>query len=377
MRGSVSRHGPTWRYRFDEGVAADGKRRQYTRGGFPTQKKAQEELRKAMDQIEQGVSPDASKMTVSEWLDAWLLTKKRIRPTTLLSYESHVRVHLKPLVGHIPLRQLRAEHLDEMYAGLEAGRSAATLHRIHATLRAALNSAVKRRLMTWNPANQVELPQVPKVRRKFLTPAQLDHFLQEIREDRLYAAYYLLADTGMRRGEVCGLRWSDLDLDAEVPLLTVEQARVQCGSATIISEPKSGASREVPLGADAVAILKGHRKLQAAERLAWPGAWPDHDLVFTKPDGQPVRPDYVTKHFQSRCEAAGLARMRLHELRHTHATHLKQAGVDLKVAQARLGHSTIAMTADIYTHVPDVMAVGAANAAASLREAVHVEQEAK
>ncbi len=187
--------------------------------------------------------------------------------------------------------------------------------------------------------------------------------------DRLGAAYHLIASTGLRRGELCGLRWSDVDLDGGT--IIVAQQPVAVGREIVVGPPKTrGGARTVALDKHTVSVPRSHKAAQAAERLAWGGAYSDSGLVFAKEDGTPLRPEYVTSHFLALSAAAGLPRIVLHGLRHTHATHALAAGVDLLVVSRRPGHSSLALTADTYTRVlPETQREAAELVAAMLAQA--------
>jgi integrase len=242
-----------------------------------------------------------------------------------------------------------------MYANITVGLrgrplSPSTIRRIHDVLRSALNTAVKRRLIPYNPAEHIELaPENPK-RPKPWTPEQSLAFLQHVAEDRLANLYHLMLVTGMRRGETVGLRWEDVDLDGEC--LFVIQQITDVNGRSMVSTPKTKrGQRLVPIDAETVAMLRRQRETQNLERAAWGPAWNEAGLIFTREDGRPLRPEYVTRDFQALALKAGLPVIRLHELRHTNARLAPSAGVDLKVISERLGHSQLAITADLYTHV--------------------------
>jgi integrase len=374
MKGTVERYGTSWRIRYEVGVKPDGKRDQRSRAGFPTKREAQSALHDALEQVRLGASADVRGLTVGKYLTDWLGGKRNLRPSTRRSYESHIRVYLTPTIGHVRLSALRADHLDAMYASIRAGElrkppSVATLRRLHATLHSALATAYRRRLISHNPAGQVELEAVPRAPRDVWTPTQLAAFLRHASGDRLGAAYHLIGSTGLRRGELCGLRWIDVDLDAG--LLTVRQQHVEVGKIIVIGPPKTKAgARQVALDAGTVAVLRTHKAAQATERLAWGSGYSDGGLVFACEDGSPLRPEYVTRHFLALAEEAGLPRIVLHGLRHTWATHALAAGVDMLVVSRHLGHSSLSLTADTYTRVlPEVSRQAAELVAAMVRQA--------
>jgi integrase len=305
---------------------------------------------------------------------SWLDSKRSIRASTHRSYEGHIRVHIIPHIGAIPLASLRADHLDAMYASIRAGvqrpsPGIATIRRVHATLRTALNGAYRRRLIPYNPAGQVELDAEPVRERDVWTPSQLATFLAHASGDRLGAALHLIAFTGIRRGECCGLRWSDVDLDAGT--VTIRQQLTQSGRAREFGEPKTRrGARVLSLDSGTVGALRTHKAAQAAERLARGPTYNAHDLVFCREDGSPVAPDQVSRRFIALSMEAGLPRIVLHGLRHTHATHALAAGIDVTIVSKRLGHSRSSFTADTYTRVlPQVDLEAAELIAAMVRQA--------
>jgi len=348
--------------------------------------------------------------TVERWLTDWLTGRKGLRRNTHRSYESHLRLYLIPAIGHLRLDRLRVTHLDQLFTELDTRNtlirearhsddhtaaasvkgqrivSAASQQRIRGTLRKALNDAIARGLITHNPACHVELAagKRPKARvwtgeavarwkatgvipSKVMvwTPDQTGQFLDHIAEHPLYALYHLVALRGLRRGEVCGLREDDLNLDnAE---LTIRSQRVQIGWEVEDGDPKSEAGhRLVALDTGTVTALREHLVVREAVRALYGTAWADSSgLIFTAPGGTPLHPAHVTDTLTSLAADANLPPIRLHDLRHGAATFALAAGVDIKVVQEMLGHSCLAITADTYTSVlPQVARTGAEAVAA-------------
>ena len=342
-----------WAYVVEYGRDSSGRRLQSTKGGFATKAQAQAALQEAVRVLMADVNVHG--LTVAEYLDTWLLGKRALKPKTRSLYDDAIRLYLKPQLGRILLLELRPHHLDRLYAAIAIGRrgrplSPASLRRVHAVLRSALGTAVKRRLIPYNPALHIELaPENPQRPR----PWSLDEcrsFLEVTRDDRLASLYLLMLTTGMRRGEAVGLRWCDVDLDAGY--LHVVQQITEVREALVVGTPKTKrGARVVPIDVDLARALCLHRESQLSEERLWGGAWQATGLVFTREDGRPLRPEYVTRHFQALTRVAGLPPIRLHDLRHTNASLALSAGVDIKIVSDRLGHSTTAITADLYTHV--------------------------
>jgi integrase len=343
----------TWRYILEYGRDSNGSRLQTSQGGFPTKSAAQTALQETVRTFMVDVSVHS--LTVGEYLETWLTGKHALKPKTMSLYRDFITNYLVPNLGHIRLLELRAHHLDRMYANIVLGMrgrplSPSTIRRVHAVLRSALNSAVKRRLIPYSPAEHIELaPENPK-RPKPWTAEQCQTFLRDIADDRLANLYHLILVTGMRRGEAIGLRWEDVDLEGQC--LFVVQQITEVHGHSVVGTPKTRrGTRLVPIDDNTIALLRRHHEAQDVEHVAWGPAWNDAGLVFTREDGRPLRPEYATRHFQALAKTAGLPAIRLHDLRHTNASLALQAGVDMKVVSERLGHSQMSITADLYTHV--------------------------
>jgi integrase len=343
----------TWAYQIDHVRDTSGRRKQITKGGFATKAAARAALQEMAAVLMTDL--DAHALTIGEYLDEWMVGKHSLKPKTVAVYRDAIELYLRPHLGGVRLLELRAHHLDRFYAAIEIGRrgrplSASTIRRIHAVLRSALSTAVRRRLIPYNPATHVELaPENPKRPRPW-TIEQCQTFLLHTEGDRLAPLYHLMLVTGLRRGEALGLRWEDLDLDGHC--LFVVQQITEVHGRSVVGTPKTKrGSRVVPLDGATVHLLRRQGETQSLERSAWGEAWQEHDLVFTREDGRPLRPEYVTRHFQALARRAGLPVIRVHDLRHTRASVALAAGIDIKVVSDRLGHSTTAITADLYTHV--------------------------
>jgi integrase len=267
----------------------------------------------------------------------------------------------------IPLDRLTDDHVA---AALERANGPAAQQRAFAALRAALNAAGPgqrplRRHIAHNPCDLVPLPEWEPRPTVIWEPEELARFLGHAEPDSLGVLFRVLALCGLRRGEVIGLRWADLDLDAGT--LRVEQQLVWRGREPVVERPKTRKSRrEVGLDAGTVAALRAHKVQQAKDRLLAGSAWEDHDLVFCREDGSPVPPWEVGNRFKELCRAAQVPVIRLHDLRHTYVSLLDEAGVDVKVASELVGHSSTRITAEVYTHVRRARRADAAARVAAL-----------
>jgi integrase len=358
----------SWSYIIDLGRDASGKRRQMGKGGFPTRAAARSALQEVSSLLLTDVNVQST--TVGEYLETWLAGKHALKPKTVALYRAAIDHYLAPHLGNIGLLELRAHHLDRFYAAIAIGNrgkllSPTSVRRIHAALRSALNTAVRRRLIPFNPALHVELAPENPHRPKPWTAEECQSFLSKTKEDRLSTLYHLMIVTGLRRGEAIGLRWEDVDLESHCLFVTQQITDVK--GKLVVGTPKTRRGRRVvPVDILTVDLLREHQRGQDAERAAWGNASRYRGLVFCREDGRPLRPEYVTRHFQALARRAGLPPIRLHDLRHTNASIALAAGVDIKVVSDRLGHSTTAITADLYTHVVPSLGRDAAKRIAGL-----------
>jgi integrase len=379
-------HG-SWYFSADLPSAA-GERRRVRRGGFATQAAAVAAL-EALACPAAGPEPGLS---TGEWLGRWLESRVSLRASTARSYAAHIRGYLVPYLGVIPLAALTVGDVQAMFTAITRDETAlgrpvgaATLHRIHATLRAALNGAVRAGLIGANPGRWPELPRAVRPRPQVWTPAlterwqtegwrpevgvwtaaQTAQFLGHVRGHRLYALFHLVALRGLRRGEAAGLQWNDLDLDAGT--LAVTGQLQQLGGRLVAGPPKSEAGRRmIALDKTTITALREHQARHQAERNAAGTRWTQTGYVFVNRGGEPVAPDRMTRLFAKLVAASGLPPVTLHGLRHGAATLALAAGADLKVVQDQLGHSTVVLTADTYTSVLPETARAAAEHTAAL-----------
>jgi len=367
MRGHIRKRGSTWAVVVDVGRDASGKRQQKWHSGFRTKREASEALTEILGQLARGQYVAPSKLTVGDFLeDEWLpAIRAGVRPLTFESYAGNVRNHIVSHVGEVPLQQLTPPMLNSMYAELGKTLSPRTVRYIHAILRRAFADAVKWNRLARNPLDSADPPSCRagggRTMRTWSSP-ELARFLDCVRDDRLFACWRFLAMTGCRRGEALGLRWRDLDLDNG--RATIVQTIV---GKRAVSEAKTDRGRRmIALDRATVAALRQHREAQNEERLILGASYEDNDLVFSREDGSPIWPRSLTRSFARLVEAAGLPRIRLHDLRHTHATLALQAGIHPKVVQERLGHATISITLDVYSHAIPAMQEAAAARVAEL-----------
>jgi integrase len=367
-----SKEGGSYCFKIKSAPREDGTVGPLWRSGFRTAKAAHEARVEVQDRLAKRSYVAPSKLTLDEYLRAkWLpATEHRVREATFKSYQGIVDAHLAPGLGSSLLSALTPEQLNAFYAGLlkvgrkdGAGLSPKTVRNVHVVLRKALSDAVRWGLLSRNVAEHADPPRLREAGSTKLQTwdgSQLRTFLDHVRGERLYAAYLLAASTGMRRGEVLGLRWQDVDLDGAQ--LSVRQTLISIDYRLTFGTPKTGKGRRViALDVATVAAVRSWKRVQLEERLALGEGYQDAGLVFALEDGSPVHPVLFSQAFDRAVAVAGVPKIRLHDLRHTHATLALQAGVHPKVVSERLGHSTVAFTMDVYSHAIPAMQADAAD----------------
>ncbi len=339
--------------------APDGKRR------YVSAKKkgdAERALRQAMTDAERGLVFEAGTVTIEEYLNRWLKdsVKDTVRRSTFVQYESVVNCHLIPALGRIKLKALIPTHVRGLYREkLNSGLGPRTVQYIHVTLHKALKQAVMDGLIPRNVTDAVKAPQAHKKEVKPLTSDQVKVLLSTASGDRLEALYVVAIHTGLRRSELLGLKWTDVDLDTGI--LSVQRSLDNDGT---FNPPKRNKSRRtVKLTSQALEALKGHRVRQHEERLRLGALWEDHGLVFPNRVGKPMNADNLYhREFKPLLKKAELSGFTFHSLRHTCATLLLSKNVNPKIVQEMLGHATISQTMDTYSHVMPGMGNVAATA---------------
>ncbi|MDP9335969.1 MAG: site-specific integrase [Actinomycetota bacterium] len=363
--------GSTWTYQFT--VTRNGKRKTISKGGLRTRKLCEEALSAALADHGNGAHVEPSKMTVAEYLTAeWLpVVQTSKKPATLGTYRHFVERRINPVLGDIRLHELTSGDLIRFYAALRAGGrcdsksgglAERTIKQIHTIIHAALRHATESGLAARNVAALIPRDAKPKPRKsnemRTWSAEEVRTFLEAVHADRLHACWAFAVMTGLRRSELLALKWQDIDLGSGQ--VSVRRGLVAIGADVHEGTPKSGRARTVAIDREAVALLKRHRTAQLEERMRWGEAWTDTGRVFTREDGQALRPSTVTQTFDRRVARLPVPRIRLHDLRHTHATLLLARGTHPKVVQERLGHSSVQITLDVYSHIAPGMQQDAA-----------------
>ncbi|MGC0271717.1 tyrosine-type recombinase/integrase [Pseudactinotalea sp. Z1739] len=355
MRGGVVKRGRTWSYVVRETDPETGRRRPRWVGGYPTRKAAVDARADAMSAMGKGTYVAPQDLTVGEWLDRWMKAHAmELKPSTAKSYRGNIERYLKPPLRHERMQTLSPSRLSVVFRDLyeQGGKggkplSARTVEFARAVLRRSMQDAVLDRVISVNPVVGTKRPKVIKPRHQTWTGAQVHTYLGHAQGQRLFPLWALALATGMRRGELCALRWQDIDLEAAV--VSVDRSVTQQGQERHYVTPKNYERRAVSIDPEAVAALRALKVQQTKDRLAWGKAWEDTEgLVFTWENGGPLLPDYVSRAFVTSQAGAGLPRLKLHEARHTHATVLLRELVPVHVVAKRLGHKDPSVTLNVY-----------------------------
>jgi integrase len=413
MKGHVYRRGRTFTYIIDgPSDPLTGKRQQVTKGGWLSEKEAWRECRDAIRRLESGRHVRPSRRTVADFLVSdWLPAMQPvIKATTWANWSVYVTAYVVPTIGKVRLQDLTATRLQAFYGhlltagrikpdpgpamyaawskarqsgkeptarqvanasgmsihsarkamprfragwvplGRSAGLEPKTVHNIHVMLHKALADAVSWQYVTENVAIAARAPSPGRRKPTVWTPVQLRAFLDFAQEDRFYPLYLLAATTGFRRAELCGLRWSALDLEANTVAVESDTRVVVNGQAQDSDGKTDNAPRLLSLDRATVAALALWRKRQAEERAFFGPDYPPGDRVFTWEDGRPVHPDVLRQRFNRLSQRCGLPHIRLHDIRHSYATAALKAGVNPKIVSQRLGHASVAFTLTVYSH---------------------------
>ncbi|MEU7180981.1 MULTISPECIES: site-specific integrase [Streptomyces] len=292
---------------------------------------------------------------LAEWLPYWLeeIVKPQRKRTTAAKYETHIRLYLVPYLGKKTLEKLSVRDVRTALARISKASAPATAKESHRVLRSALSAACREELVARNVVKLVEAPKVDTYEGQLWTLEQTLAFILAARRDPLYAAFMLAVGLGLRRGEIVGLRWQDIDLDSRTVQIRKQRQRVR--GEYYEDDTKNRRKRTLPLPLLCVAPLRWQRLRQAAMRDKAGAGWHESDLVFTTRTGQPVEGSNVLRSFHRLTAKAELPRIRVHDARHGAATLLAAGNVHPRVAMEILGHSKISVTMDIYTHVPDAL----------------------
>jgi integrase len=423
VKGSVRRRGKVWQYRFDiDPDPLTGERQQASRSGFRTEKEATKALREAMSAYEKGRLVRKSALTVGAFLNEWhAAVKPSLRASTWVNYRDYMDAYVLPFIGKSRVQDITPVRLNLLYShlleqgrkrgrsdvamyqrwrvarlrgkeptakelaeaggvGYDAGRKALrryrsghvpsaeaglapkTVQNVHRMMHRALRDAVRWDYLPRNVAEDAEPPKRRRTRPQVWTPEQLRAFIRHVRNDRYFALWLLATTTGLRRGELAGLRRTDVDL--ELGRISPSLPRVVVDGKAENSEPKTYSGyRVIALDPVTLEALREHIARWEEERLQFGH---DSEMLFAWPNGKPIHPDTITQWFAAHVRAANLPRLRLHDVRHSYASAALKTGVHPKVVSARLGHASVAFTLSVYSHVMPGMDEHAASTIADL-----------
>ena len=358
MRGTIrklkNRKTTTWEVRVDVPPGSDGKRRMKSVSVRGTKRDADMKLRTLLSSLDKGLSPDGSKVTTSQYLDWWLQTYAipNVRPRTSERYGSDVRLHISPVIGSIRLSNLRAGDAQVVLSRmLDRGYSRQSVRHCYRVMRLALKHAVEKGILQVNVTDAVKPPRLEPIELELPSLEEVQHILELADTTPYRSALSFMVHTGCRRGEALGLEWRHVDLENGTASIVQSLQRVGRTGLRFLPPKSTKSRRSIALDEDTVEMLRSHRGGQILTMAQLGSAYEDNGLVFPGPMGKPLDPATLTRNFEKLARRAGKRHVRLHDLRHFHASLLLKAGVHLKVVQERLGHSSIAITADTYSHV--------------------------
>jgi integrase len=366
MAGHIRKRGrSSWTVIVDLGNdPTTGKRRQLWRSVKGPKREAEALLVQLLHERDTGVERPIGKLTVAEYLERWMrdYVEPSLAPKTVATYRDVIRVHLAPALGSLDLVGLRPAHIQALYTAMRERLSARSVLRYHQVLHAALRQAVRWQLLIRNPADAVEPPRPPR-RELRATTADQARAVMAAADATPYGSFVRLAFvTGARRGELLGLRWQDVDLEGAALHIQQTAQRI-AGQGIVFRQPKTRLSRRsIALSVDAVALLRSHRAKQAAAKLLAGSAYQDYGLVFATGLGTPIEPGNLRRSWLGIIKAAGVSGLRIHDMRHASASFMLRAGVHPKVVSERLGHASVNITLDTYSHILPGLQAAAAEA---------------
>jgi integrase len=360
MKGHLRERSPGyWAIVLDVRDPETGKRRRKWHSFKGTKRKAQVECSRLISELSGGLYIEADKITVRQFLDRWLEhIKSQVSPRTHERYDEIVKKNLNPLLGAVVLTKLRPIQISAAYAkALSSGRrdgkgglSPSTVRYLHVILKAAMGQAVRWQILARNAVDAVDPPMIERAAMNTYDLGQTADLIDATRGTRMTITVILAVLCGLRRGEIAALRWRNVNLDAAQ--LAVTESAEQTRAGVRYKQPKSGRGRTVALSARVVNELRSHRVQQAEELLKLGIPLGEDTFVVAQADGCPLQPRSITRQWLTLLSNnKTLPRIRFHDLRHAHATHMLSSGIHPKIASERLGHSKVAITLDLYSHV--------------------------
>ncbi|HDR7502348.1 TPA: site-specific integrase [Bacillus toyonensis] len=364
MKGSVKKDKKTGKYFYIVDIGIDpltGKRKQKKKRGFTSKKEAENALTKLLSEVHTGTYVEPSKLLYDEYLESWFNTKKHsVGIQTAKVLKGYLNSRIIPSLGNIKLAKLTSLHMQNYVNSLrDEGLKRGTIEKIIKVIRNSLEHAIDLELISKNVAAKTKLPKGDKEELTVWNEQEVQQFLKATQDSRYSIVFHLALVTGMRQGELLGLRWKDVDL--EKGHLTISQTLSHDGKTFLVGGKTKSSLRKILLPASTVSKLKKHRAVILKEKLSQGEEYQDNDLVMCTPFGTPINPANVRRSLNALIKKAAVPKIRFHDLRHTHATLLLAKGVNVKVISERLGHSNIKITLDTYSHVLPTMQEDAVN----------------
>jgi integrase len=354
MKGYIRKRGNKYSFTVDVGKdPRTGKRKQKTVSGFKTKKEAQAALAELVTDVEKGNYVEPVKKKFKEFALNYMETIyiNRVKRSSYENATNLVHTHIIPFFGDVDINMIDQFLVHEFYTlKQKEGYSSAYINRMHEIMRLLLRIAYKWEVLQKDIASLLEPPRIQKKEMSVWTIEQVNEFLKFTKHSRYHPIYFLAAYTGMRKGEILGLTWDDVNFEEKT--VYVNKTLYKAKEEYLLQEPKTKTSfRSIYIDDDIIRVLKKQKVKQNLERLKYGGVYKEHNMVFAQETGEFVNPGGVNGLFARFIEQSGLPKIRFHDLRHTHATILLQMGVNPKIVAERLGHSSVQITLDTYSHV--------------------------
>jgi integrase len=318
-----------------------------------TQRECHDWVREITNKIEHGMSFDATQLTLERYMESWLTGKDlSIRQNTARNYRRYAEQDILPVIGKMRLQNILPAHIRQLYLRMQAeGKGSRTIQLVHATLHCALKQAVRERLIGYNPMDAVERPKVETKEFHIFTESQARTFLEAARGHPYEALFYLALTTGLRKGELLGLMWEDVDWEKATLRIERQLQQAYSSSAVLVPTKTRSGRRQIKLGKIGLAMLETHRQRQEAQKTLAGDSWKENGMIFTTSIGTYASQSKVSKEFKQILNKNDLPDIRFHDLRHTSLSLLLDIGTPVNTVQHRAGHSKASVTTDIYGHV--------------------------
>ena len=317
-----------------------------------TQRECREWVKQTLDKIEHGLTFEGTQLSLERYMEGWLSGKELSRrPSTVVNYRRYLDLYILPALGRMRLQAILPAHIRQLYLRMQLeGKGARTIQLVHVTLRCAFAQAVKEGLLGHNPLDAVERPKVETKQFQIFTEEQARTFVSAARGHPYETLFYLALTTGMRKGEVLGLMWTDVDWEKATLRVERQLQLVYKGGGALAPTKTRAGRRQIKLGKGAMAMLEAHRQRQENTRLLAGDRWQEHGMIFTTGIGTYINQSKVSQEFKRILRENGLPDIRFHDLRHTSISLLLDMGMPVNTVQSRAGHSKASVTTDIYGH---------------------------